>query len=62
MQQYQDLLIDALLDQGFTLVEAEQLVALQARLEYEHVRISHQQEYERWMSANQKTEPKDVNY
>lgn len=34
-RQYEDLLIDALLDYGFTLYEAERLVALQERLERE---------------------------
>jgi DNA-binding transcriptional MerR regulator len=29
MQQYQDLLIDVLLDQGFSLAEAQDLIALQ---------------------------------
>jgi hypothetical protein len=29
MQQYEDLLIDTLLDQGFSLDEAERLIALQ---------------------------------
>jgi hypothetical protein len=32
-QQYQDLLIDALLDEGFTVEEAQNLVRLQAKLE-----------------------------
>jgi hypothetical protein len=33
MHQYEDLLIDILLDSGFTIEEALNLVALQARLE-----------------------------
>jgi DNA-binding transcriptional MerR regulator len=35
MQQYEDLLIDALLDQGFTLEEAERLIALHEYVECE---------------------------
>ena len=36
MRQYEDLLIDALLDCGFTLEEAFRLIALQERYEDEH--------------------------
>jgi hypothetical protein len=36
MGQYEDLLIDALLDSGFTLEEACRLIALQERYEEEH--------------------------
>ncbi|HEX6544080.1 MAG TPA: hypothetical protein VF040_20160 [Ktedonobacterales bacterium] len=36
MRQYEDLLIDALLDSGFTLEEAFRLIALQERYEDEH--------------------------
>lgn len=36
MRQYEDLLIDALLDSGFTLDEAFWLIALQERYEEEH--------------------------
>lgn len=36
MRQYEDLLIDALLDSGFTLEEAFRLIALQERYEAEH--------------------------
>lgn len=36
MRQYEDLLIDALLDSGFTLEEAFRLIALQERYEVEH--------------------------
>jgi hypothetical protein len=34
-QYYEDLLIDALLDRGFTLDEALRLIALQQRIEHE---------------------------
>jgi hypothetical protein len=36
MGQYEDLLLDALLDSGFTLEEACRLIALQERYEEEH--------------------------
>lgn len=36
MRQYEDLLIDVLLDCGFTLDEAFRLIALQERYEEEH--------------------------
>ncbi len=35
MRQYDDLLIDALLDHGFTVQEAENLITLQERVERE---------------------------
>jgi hypothetical protein len=35
MRQYDDLLIDALLDHGFTVQEAESLITLQERVERE---------------------------
>ncbi len=52
MQQYQDLLIDALLDQGFTLFEAERLVTLQERFEHEHRQTQQQQECRHWLEMN----------
>lgn len=36
MRQYEDLLIDALLDSGFTLEEAFRLIALQEQYEEDH--------------------------
>jgi hypothetical protein len=35
MRQYEDLLIDVLLDHGFTVTEAERLIRLQERVESE---------------------------
>jgi hypothetical protein len=35
MRQYEDLLIDVLLDHGFTVAEAERLIRLQERVEAE---------------------------
>lgn len=37
MNQYEDLLVDALLDDGFTLDEAMQLIALQEQIERRRV-------------------------
>lgn len=54
MQQYQDLLIDALLDQGFTLEEAEELIALQDRFETEHLREQQRRAFARWLVDNRK--------
>ncbi|GAC1449597.1 MAG: hypothetical protein PVSMB4_07880 [Ktedonobacterales bacterium] len=44
MRQYDDLLIDALLDHGFTLEEAESLISLQERVERER----QEQDREQW--------------
>jgi hypothetical protein len=49
MRQYEDLLIDALLDHGFTVEEAERLVALQARVERERTESA----LRRWLGAGQ---------
>lgn len=38
MRQYEDLLIDALLDRGFTLPEAQNLIRLQERVERERAK------------------------
>jgi hypothetical protein len=54
MQHYQDLLIDALLDQGFTVDEAEHLVALQEQLERERHQELQRQEFARWLVRNSK--------
>jgi hypothetical protein len=42
MRQYDDLLIDALLDRGFTTEEAQRLIVLQERVERERQRQSSQ--------------------
>jgi hypothetical protein len=44
MRQYEDLLIDALLDHGFTVEEAQNLVRLQERIERER----EDEERQRW--------------
>jgi len=53
MQQYQDLLIDALLDQGFTLEEAVHLIALQERIEDEAQEEYLRREFVRWLIEKQ---------
>ena len=50
MNQYEDLLVDALLDRGFTLAEAERLVALQERLERERREEEERAQFAQWMS------------
>jgi len=47
MQQYIDLLIDALLDEGFTVEEASRLIQL--REEYEELRATQETNYHRFV-------------
>ena len=47
MQQYMDLLIDALLDEGFTLKEASKLIEL--REKYEEVLATEETNYHRFI-------------
>jgi hypothetical protein len=47
MQQYMDLLIDALLDEGFTVEEASKLIAL--REDYEERKATEETNYHRFM-------------
>ena len=49
MMQYRDLLIDALLDQSFTLDEAEQLVSLRERLENQRLQEESYRNFARWL-------------
>ncbi len=49
MGQYEDLLIDALLDSGFTLEEACRLIALQERYEEEHSWQREQRQLAEWI-------------
>jgi len=50
MNHYEDLLVDALLDYGFTVDEAERLVELQARVERERREEEERARFARWMS------------
>jgi len=47
--QYRDLLIDALLDQGFTVDEAEQLISLRERLELQRAQEESLRNFARWL-------------
>jgi hypothetical protein len=49
MSQYEDLLIDALLDSGFSLEEAMRLIELQERVERERQRKREQGEFAQWL-------------
>ncbi len=50
MHQYEDLLVDALLDRGFTVDEAIRLIELQNRLERERREEEEQRRFAEWMS------------
>jgi hypothetical protein len=50
MNQYEDLLVDALLDRGFTLDEAERLIALQERVERERRDEEERRRFAQWMA------------
>ncbi len=47
--QYHDLLIDALLDKGFTVEEAEHLISLRERLELQQAREETLRNFIRWL-------------
>ena len=49
MSQYEDLLIDALLDSGFSLEGAMRLIELQNRIERERRRKREQGEFAQWL-------------
>jgi hypothetical protein len=49
MMQYRDLLIDALMDQNFTLDEAEQLISLRERLESQQRQEEAFRNFARWL-------------
>ena len=49
MMQYRDLLIDALMDQNFTLDEAEQLISLRERLEHQQLQEEAFRNFARWL-------------
>jgi hypothetical protein len=50
MNQYEDLLIDALLDRGFTVEEAVRLIALQERVERERQEEEARLRFAQWMA------------
>ncbi len=49
MMQYRDLLIDALMDQDFTLDEAEQLISLRERVEHQQQQEEAFRNFARWL-------------
>lgn len=49
MMQYRDLLIDALMDQNFTLDEAEQLISLRERIENQRQQEEAFRNFARWL-------------
>ena len=50
MNQYEDLLVDALLDRGFSVDEAERLIELQARIERDRREEEERARFARWMT------------
>lgn len=48
--QYEDLLVDALLDVGFSVEEALRLIALQERVERERQEEQERREFAEWMA------------
>ena len=49
--QYEDLLVDALLDCGFTVEEAVRLIVLQERVEREHREEEERRNFSQWMAS-----------
>ena len=50
MNQYEDLLVDVLLDRGFSVEEAERLIALQERVERERREEEERRAFARWLA------------
>lgn len=50
MSQYEDLLIDALLDRGFNVDEAVRLIALQNRVEHDRREEEERRRFAQWMA------------
>lgn len=50
MHQYEDLLVDALLDRGFTVDEAMRLIELQNRIERERREVEEQHRIAQWLT------------
>lgn len=48
--QYEDLLVDALLDRGFTVEEATRLIELQERIERESREVEERRKFAQWMA------------
>ncbi|MFI5274166.1 MAG: hypothetical protein ACHQ4H_14115 [Ktedonobacterales bacterium] len=50
MHQYEDLLVDALLDEGFSVDEALRLIALQERVEHQRQEDDERARFAEWMA------------
>jgi hypothetical protein len=50
MHQYEDLLVDALLDRGFTVDEAMRLIELQNRIDRERREVEEQRRFAQWLA------------
>lgn len=50
MNQYEDLLVDVLLDRGFTVEEAERLIELQDRVERERRDAEERRIFAQWLA------------
>jgi hypothetical protein len=50
MHRYEDLLVDALLDEGFTVDEALRLIALQERVEHERREEEERRRFAEWIA------------
>lgn len=51
MHQYEDLLVDALLDRGFSVEEAMRLITLQERVERERREEEERKRFSQWMAT-----------
>jgi hypothetical protein len=59
MRQYDDLLIDALLDHGFTVQEAQSLIMLQERVERERQKEDRQRRTSQWPANGSQSDPRE---
>jgi hypothetical protein len=59
MHQYEDLLVDALLDRGFTVDEAIRLIELQNRIERERREVEEQQRFSQWLAQKSDNQASD---
>ncbi len=61
MRQYDDLLIDALLDHGFTVQEAQSLIVLQERVERERQEEERRRLASQWPANGSQGDPREHN-
>jgi hypothetical protein len=60
MHQYEDLLVDALLDRGFTVDEAMRLIELQNRIERERREVEEQHRITQWLAQKSDNQISDA--